>query len=104
MICAYTYLRRHDGLPPPAGESQVVQDALWVHSRPEYGLQHVRAKEDGSGMALHLFFRGTDAGEVSSRLESLLRSVRGIPVFQGYQRLNAPVAASGSGSGSCAAG
>ncbi|WP_369030281.1 MULTISPECIES: hypothetical protein [Streptomyces] len=91
MICAYTYLRRHDGLPPGVGESQIVQDAVWVHSRPEDGLQHIRVRDDGAGLALHLFLRGTDAGEVSSRLERLLRGLRIVPALQAYQRLSAPM-------------
>ncbi|MER5435132.1 hypothetical protein [Streptomyces sp. NPDC002588] len=66
-----------------------------MHSRPEDGLQHIRVKDDGGGMALHMFFRGTDPGETSLRLERLMRSVQIIPVLQAYRRLDVPADAAG---------
>lgn len=96
MICAYTYLKRRDGLPPAAGEARIVQDALWVHSTPEHGLQHVRVKAEGGGMALHVFFHGTEAGATSLRLERLVASLRHLRVFQAYEHLSVPAGSSAS--------
>lgn len=86
MICSVAFLKRRDAAPVLANETQLLQDVLWAHSPTDYGLQHVRVKEEADGMRVHLFFRGTDLGRVTRLTDRLMDDVGKSSVMGTYHQ------------------
>ncbi|MFE0928945.1 hypothetical protein ACFW4O_33200 [Streptomyces mutabilis] len=76
-------LRHSTAWPTARSASVTVEDLLWVHAAPDFGVEHIRARPTASGVDVFLFLRADTDAVALERARDLLVRARGFLVAQG---------------------
>ncbi|GAA2155976.1 hypothetical protein GCM10009760_56450 [Kitasatospora kazusensis] len=67
-----------------AATARTVEDILWVHSAPEHGLEHVRARSAPTGIGVLIFLRADGPDDALAKANSLLMRALAAPALGRY--------------------